>query len=573
MESWRANLEGNKALMTDAKTCPRCGRPIAADAPQGLCPTCLMNASLAGGETRPPSESPESSAPDSTEGHPPSGSRFTPPPPAELAAHFPQLEILEILGQGGMGVVYRARQRGLERDVALKVLPPEVGQDPEFADRFTREARALARLSHSSIVSVFDFGRAGGLYYFIMELVDGPNIRQLLKAGRLSAREALAVVPQICDALQYAHEEGIVHRDIKPENVLIDRKGRVKIADFGLAKLIQRKETDTTLTGPRQVMGTLHYMAPEQLERPAEVDHRADIYSLGVMFYEMLTGELPLGRFEPPSHRAAVDGRLDGVVLKSLERDPDRRYQHVSEVKTDVETVTKGESFPSAVAVLGEKNEFPRRFWIGALAIAGVILLAGLALVYGFLWRDGGVDGPVAELFEARTDDIRREHIWESLARKGHVDRARDVLQRMTRARPDDAGVWTELGVACIRKLVTVKSQLEQGDLAQEADAAFDRALAIDGDNWRARFYKATSLSFWPPIMGRQPEAIRMLEDLIDRQERMPPEPQFGQTYFFLGNLYSQTGSREKAQEVWRRGRERFPGHRDLARTAGEGGR
>src|SRR5688572_6518906 len=243
------------------------------------------------------------------------GAPFDPPTPQELALGFPQLEILELIGRGGMGAVYKARQRALDRIVALKVLPPGVKRDPSFEERFTREARALARVSHPNIVNVYEFGQStSGLFYFVMEFVDGVNLRQMLRSHQLKPAEALAIVPQICDALQYAHDEGIVHRDIKPENILVDRKGRVKIADFGLAKILSPKPTDYTLTSPQMVMGTPHYMAPEQLEKPNSVDHRADIYSLGVVFYEMLTGELPLGRFSPPSRgRIEIDVRLDDV--------------------------------------------------------------------------------------------------------------------------------------------------------------------------------------------------------------------------------------------------------------------
>jgi tRNA A-37 threonylcarbamoyl transferase component Bud32 len=259
------------------------------------------------------------------------------------------LEILELLGQGGMGAVYKARQPTLDRVVAVKVLPPEAGRDPAFAERFQREARALARLGHPNIVAVHDVGQAGDFYYFVMEYVDGVNLRQLLRDGQLSPEQALRIVPQICDALQYAHEEGIVHRDIKPENILLDRKGRVKIADFGLAKLLGHDAGNFTLTGSRQVMGTLYYMAPEQVERPLEVDHRADIYSLGVVFYEMLTGQLPVGRFPMPSEKAGTDAFLDSVVLRALEREPERRYQRAGEVKTAI-TEPHG---PSAAASAG----------------------------------------------------------------------------------------------------------------------------------------------------------------------------------------------------------------------------
>ena len=175
-----------------------------------------------------------------------------------------------------------------------------------------------------------------------MEYVDGINLRQAIRAGQLKPAEALKIVPQICDALQFAHDEGIVHRDIKPENVLLDKRGRVKIADFGLAKMLDRSALDVSLTGTQQIMGTLHYMAPEQFQGARDVDHRADIYSLGVLFYEMLTGELPIGRFAPPSKSVEIDVRLDEVVLRSLEQKPDQRYQHASEIKFEMESIARG---------------------------------------------------------------------------------------------------------------------------------------------------------------------------------------------------------------------------------------
>jgi tRNA A-37 threonylcarbamoyl transferase component Bud32 len=265
--------------------------------------------------------------------------RVVPPDPAKLAGLFPQIEILELIGHGGMGAVYKARQTKLDRLVALKILTSEAARGPAFAERFTREARALARVNHPNIVAIHDFGDADGLYYFVMEYVDGANLRQVLQAGTLSPHEALAIIPQVCDALQFAHEEGVVHRDIKPENILVDRKGRVKIADFGLAKMIQPAAGAYTLTVPGEVMGTPAYMAPEQIEKPREVDHRADIFSLGVVFYEMLTGELPLGRFAPPSRKVKIDVRLDDVVLRTLEKEPELRYQQASDVKSDVQSL------------------------------------------------------------------------------------------------------------------------------------------------------------------------------------------------------------------------------------------
>jgi ribosomal protein L7/L12/predicted Ser/Thr protein kinase len=247
-----------------------------------------------------------------------------------------------------MGAVYKARQPHLDRLVALKVLPPTTGRGTAFAERFAREARTLAKLNHPHIVTVYDSGQAEGLYYILMEYVDGVNLRQALRAGRLSPREALAIVPQICEALQYAHDQGIVHRDVKPENILLTADGRVKIADFGLAKIMARDTGAALLTGMGEVMGTFHYMAPEQLESPQSVDHRADIYSLGVVFYELLTGQLPLGRFPPPSRKVQVDVRLDEVVLRTLEREPERRYQRAGDLKSDVETISHAPNVAAA---------------------------------------------------------------------------------------------------------------------------------------------------------------------------------------------------------------------------------
>ena len=324
--------------MSEGRLCPECGAELAADVPQGLCPACLLKRGL---ETQTAAGKGASAA---------AAADAVPPTPTELAAYFPDLEILELVGRGGMGVVYKARQKRLDRLVALKILSPSVGKDPAFAERFTREARALAMLNHPNIVTVHDFGQTDDLFYFLMEYVDGVSLRQLLDTGKLAPSEALAIVPQICDALQYAHDAGIVHRDIKPENILLDKQGRVKIADFGLAKLMGRTPGDMTLTSVGQVMGTPHYMAPEQMEKPQTVDHRADIYSLGVVFYQMLTGELPLGRFAPPSRKVQIDVRLDEVVLRALEKEPERRYQQASEMKTEVEVVSRA---PAASAVSG----------------------------------------------------------------------------------------------------------------------------------------------------------------------------------------------------------------------------
>jgi len=267
----------------------------------------------------------------------------------ELSPHFPQLDIIECLGRGGMGVVYKARQRSLNRMVALKLLAPERVADAKFAERFAIEAQALARLNHPSIVTIHDFGQVGGFYFLLMEFVDGVNLRQAMKARRFTPEQALAVVPPVCEALQYAHDHGIVHRDIKPENLLLDKSGRAKIADFGVAKLLHAGGSDAGFADS-QPAGTPQYMAPEQKARRS-TDHRADIYSLGVVLYEMLTGELPADKLQPPSRKVQIDVRLDEIVLRALEGKPELRYQTAGELLAQVETMTRREpAQPSGIA-------------------------------------------------------------------------------------------------------------------------------------------------------------------------------------------------------------------------------
>ncbi len=295
--------------------CPQCDAPLPKSGPlQGLCAACMLRPNL---------------NPDSAPAVP---TRHPMPQLSEVQAEFPQLHVQELVGVGGMGLVYRARQIKLDRQVALKILLPELAQDPAFAERFLREAQALAKLDHPNVVTVYDFGEQAGRYFLMMEYVDGAPLREMMDKGKLSMPRILQLVPEICSGLAYAHEQGIVHRDIKPENILIDRYGEAKIADFGLVKLLDRDEKDWRLTRASQVMGTPQYMAPEQMTKPREVDHRADIYSMGVVLYEMLTGEPPVGRFELPSERVRVDARLDAIVLKAMESDPDNRYQRVREL-------------------------------------------------------------------------------------------------------------------------------------------------------------------------------------------------------------------------------------------------
>ena len=357
--------------MTDPTTffCPKCGVLVPSDAPEGICPTCAAEGGLQllakGDESR--------SAADAAA------------VARELAESLPDYEILDLLGSGGAGLVYRARQRRLGRIVALKVLRPDVSEDPGFHQRFEREARALAQLDHPQVVRVYDFGTADSFCYLVLEYIEGANLRELARSGGLRSDQALELAGQLCEALQYAHDRGIVHRDIKPENILVDVDGRVRITDFGLAKMVHRNDGFSTLTHQGQVMGTPHYMAPEQIGTPTQVDHRADLYSLGVVLYELLTGRLPKGAFQDPSQLARVDRGLDQVVRRSLEADPVRRYQSAREIHGELRRFSNAApptgSGPESAESTAPQPKKPHG-WMGYAVIAALIVLMIIAFQF-----------------------------------------------------------------------------------------------------------------------------------------------------------------------------------------------
>ena len=270
------------------------------------------------------------------------GWRWEPPSPEVLQQLLPQFEVECLIGRGGMGAVYRGIQSSLERPVAIKLLPPAIEQqDTAFAERFRNEAKLMGRMNHPAIVSVYDFGHTSdGQLYFVMEYVNGTDVQRMIaREGRLPAEHALAVTAHLCDALAYAHKNGIVHRDIKPSNVLIDMEGRVKVADFGLAKLTTNN-ANSGLTQTGMAMGTPDYLAPETLTLGSDVDGRADLYAVGVMLYQMLTGDIPRGMFRMPSQKFRnIDPRFDTIVRRALEHDREERYQTSIEIRRDLDVI------------------------------------------------------------------------------------------------------------------------------------------------------------------------------------------------------------------------------------------
>lgn len=268
--------------------------------------------------------------------------QWEPPAVEALQKLLAQYEIVAFIARGGMGAVYKAKQRALGRAVAVKILPPDiVDDDLDYAERFKREARAMASLSHPHIVAVHEAGETPeGLLYFVMEYIEGTDLAQLVRsAGRLDTERALDITRQVCEALAFAHAGGIVHRDIKPSNIMIDKSGHVKVADFGLAK-IDLPEDAGQLTGGGVALGTPDYMAPETLSPLMPVDQRADLYAVGVMLYQMLTGDVPRGRFPLPSVVVpGIDARLDAIVDKAMQTDREQRYSSAVEMREALESI------------------------------------------------------------------------------------------------------------------------------------------------------------------------------------------------------------------------------------------
>ena len=268
--------------------------------------------------------------------------RWEPPAPEELQGMLPQYEITALIGRGGMGAVYRGMQLTLDRAVAIKILPPGLDEtDATYSERFRNEALAMAKLNHPGIVAVYDFGStSNGMLYIVLQFVDGTDVAQMMaKQGRLPAAHAMSITAHVCDALKYAHERGIVHRDIKPANIMVGYDGVVKVADFGLAKMSKGGDS-TGMTQSGLAMGTMHYIAPEALTLGVAVDHRADIYAMGVMLYHMLTGGLPQGMFELPSQQVpGLDPRYDGIISRALRNDRALRYQTVVELRRELDAI------------------------------------------------------------------------------------------------------------------------------------------------------------------------------------------------------------------------------------------
>ena len=489
--------------------CTTCDSEIPAAAPGGLCPKCLLKSSIPEQAEEPPDDDLPTMAMDAelptdfstavasaatssnAKASPPekTGAVDFAPSHEELESLFPDLEILELLGAGGMGAVYKARQKRLDRLVALKVLscPPELHES--FSLRFEREAQLLAKLHHSNIVTIFDFGeiKEGGpnglpLFYFLMEYVDGSDLSKRIRSGSLSVDETLAIIPQICEALQMAHDAGITHRDVKPANILLDSEGQARVADFGVAKIVENEDdlmTGLTLTGT--TMGTPHYMAPEQWDAPEKVDHRSDIYSLGVIFYQMLTGDRPVGRFKSPSQKVGVDPRIDDVIYKALETKRENRYQQAGDLADDVRKIVATQAPTS-------RNGRGKVIALGLFAAAAI----GAGVWWGMNRED---ENRAAKPFAQKDDGISSE--TEALRIAGTPESESSTPRLATeRILPPALAAMKERG-GRLRQWVSELDTPIDISVAKESDNLIKLEGSLDSDTprWIARSTSGASIT------------------------------------------------------------------------------
>lgn len=400
---------------------------------------------------------------------------WVPPSLAEMQALLPQYRFLALLGRGGMGAVFQATQISLNRPVAIKVLPAHLMNDVEsnFAARFRQESLTMAKLNHPGIVNVQESGEAGGLLYIVMELVDGTDVAKMIQGeGKLAPDFSANFLRQVCDALHYAHERGVVHRDIKPANLLITSEGQVKIADFGLAK--HSDEALMGLTKTNVAIGTPDFLAPEAWTPGTTLDARADLYSLGVTLYQMLTGEVPRGLWKMPSVKAGVDPRFDAIIDRAMQPEREARYQSCVELRRDLDQIQSEGGIARAAS--GVATDSPRSARLSTSERGDDRRSAAVPTQKGSLRRRLIVSAVVVQILIIGALII----LWPRLPKKDSLPRAGTVTRRSP-ATVRDAARWlvkenADFKVLSAGREIDVKSEqdIPEGDF-QIVNLSFDR--------------------------------------------------------------------------------------------------
>src|SRR6266498_1616999 len=395
-------------MATILRVCRKCGAKILADAPEGLCTGCVLETEIGNfadalaGVSGPGSEDIE---PDTTEGMP---KVKTTARVAKMLGELGDYELLEEVGRGGQGVVFRARQKSLNRTVALKVIGLGQWATKAHLRRFRLEAEAAASLDHPCIVPIYEVGERDGQCYFSMKFVEGGQLDEVVRRAPISIRQAAELIAKLARTVHYAHEHGILHRDIKPGNILLDAKGEPHLTDFGLARLV---ETESTMTRTMEVLGTPSYMSPEQaVGNNAAISNATDVYGLGAVFYQLLTGQPPFAGgatyetikllldTEPKQPRLLnpkIDRDLSTICLKCLEKDPKRRYSSALALAEDLERWLRHEPIQArrTGVVARGKKWLQRNPNVAAMMALSLALIAAVGVI---VWKSGLFHHPAA---------------------------------------------------------------------------------------------------------------------------------------------------------------------------------
>src|SRR5216117_857967 len=381
------------------RICRNCGAKIFSDAPEGLCTGCVLEAAIG--------VSPDAVAGGGDPGHADNPASKKTARAVELLGELGDYELLEEVGRGGQGVVFRARQKSLNRTVALKVIRLGQWASKAHLKRFRLEAEAAARLEHPGIVPIHEVGERDGSCYFSMKFIEGGQLDEVARREPIPIRRAAELIAKVARTVHYAHEHGILHRDIKPGNILLDQKGEPLLTDFGLARLV---ETESTVTRTKEVLGTPSYMAPEQAAgNNTKLTNAADVYGLGAVLYQLLTGHPPFAggttyetiklllETEPRSPRLwnpKVDRDLSTICLKCLEKDPQRRYSSALALAEDLERWRKHEPIQARrTGVLTRARKWVRRKPTSALLAACLVVIA--AASGWIVWKSELIRGPI----------------------------------------------------------------------------------------------------------------------------------------------------------------------------------
>jgi tRNA A-37 threonylcarbamoyl transferase component Bud32 len=442
--------------MTTASLCPKCEKPLAIDAPQGLCPECLLKAAISG-----PSQSVSGCESAATGLFDPSPESAIPPDLGKRLKYFGDYELLEEIARGGMGVVWKARQSNLNRDVALKMIRAGALASPDEVARFLREAEAAANLQHPNIVAIHEVGEHDGQHYFSMDLVDGRDLAALIAEGPLAPQRAARYVKTIAEAIHFAHQRGTLHRDLKPQNVLVDAADQPRITDFGLAKIMK---DDSQLTQSGVIMGSPSYMPPEQAaSRHGEISPASDVYSLGAMLYELLTCRPPFcgvtamatlrevmeSEAIPPRRlKADIPPDLETICLKCLEKLPNSRYPTARALAEELDRFLRGEPIQARPAGAVRKIVNWVRRHPGTLAALAAMVMVSLALGTFYLIEENAF--------------LRAQQANPSLARiPGPLHEALQLWSMICTCLIFFAGLWTFIVVNARARGASFKDALD----------------------------------------------------------------------------------------------------------------